>query len=165
MPWIEPIIDRTNQDVESLKQLMSYILQFGWETVDQDTRVTWLGQHKGAFNVSDINRIQSNILYVRDMLLEVGIIVHIDESNPTWNVGDYISLSNINILRNNVIMLSDAWHTYNFSPTIDYSIIFDYDDANDIELNLLHMKLILDLWAINIKPSCGTFNCGQDTIL
>lgn len=165
MPWITPIVDRTSQDVESLKRLMNYINQLGWSNVDQSTRDSWLSAQKGALNANDLNRIDENIKYVKDSLSVVGIDVDIDTSNPNWTTGAYVLLENITIIRDNINALKTAWYVWQSTPSVNYTLSLDYNDANSLELNLLAMKEIFDLWGINIRPICGNINCGQGIIL
>lgn len=191
MAWINPIYDRTLNDVNSLKNLARVIATVGWDNVTQEQRNQWLigsamllsasdgylltsdgdnlvvgdGIIKGAINIGDLNRIQNNIRFLRDWLAsDYGFSITIDDSNPTWNRQDLPFLSNINRIRDNVVALVDSTYKFPTTPTIDYNNPVNWDDANDIEKNLYDLYVILT----NIPLSyvyCGTFSCGQDVIL
>ncbi|NTW90516.1 MAG: hypothetical protein HGA35_01040, partial [Erysipelotrichaceae bacterium] len=171
MPWIEPVIDRTQTDVNNLKQLADQINTVGWDSVSSDLRVKWLlgdtgrlyasdfglltvdgdtlristGRIKGAVNRVDLNRIQGNIRFLRDLLFtEHGIVVVIDDSNPTWGRDDLPFISYINRIRDNVNALVNASFKLVTTPTIQYTNPVDYSAMNDIEQNLYDLKSILD---------------------
>jgi hypothetical protein len=165
MAWITPITDRTSTDVDALKQLLDQINLLGWDNVDQSVRDAFLLQNKGALNYSDLNRIEDNVDYVKNALLDVGLDITIDTSNPNWQIGLYIILEQMDIIRNNINLLKASWHVEDGTPDIVYNNPVNFEDINTLEKNLLSMKLIYDLWGINIKPMCGQFNCGQNIIL
>lgn len=166
MAWIQPIFNRTLADVTALKELIGQINAIGWDNLTLTSKTEWLATSKGAFNFSDLNRIEDNIIYMRDQINALGgTPIVIDTSNPVWGVDDIPFLSNINRIRDNVGVLIDAFYILPTTPTIEYNNPLNWDDANDIEKNLQDMYTILQLTGIQFEYYCGTFSCGQDTIL
>lgn len=167
--WITPIYDRTASDVAGLKSLAAEIRSTGWTSVTQAQRDEWLnlgvGITKGALNVIDLNRIQGNVEYVHDTIdTDLGIPIPMEAMHSTWGREDIPFISHINAIRNNIIDLLDGSYTNPSSPTIELNDPMDWDDINDIEQNLHDLKEILDAISDNWH-SCGTYNCGQATIL
>jgi hypothetical protein len=165
MSWIEPIIDRTSEDVKSLKLLMSEIIEVGWDNISQSKKDSWLTLSKGAINAQDLLRIEQNIDYIVQQLGILGISVSIDTSNPNWGLGMYITLSQFNKIRNNVNSIKSAWYSLPTSPILKFTNTVDFNDANDIEKNIFDLKYMLDLLGIQIKPICGKAICGNQLVL
>jgi hypothetical protein len=191
MVWLNPVYDRTLSDVSSLKQLSSEITALGWANTPIQKRVEWMlgetvnlfvvdgklktvdglnlkvgtGRIKGSINPIDLNRIQNNIVFLRDWLAsDYGVNVVINETNPTWNRVTIPLISNVNIIRDNVNGLLNSGYKYMSTPVIRYSNPVNWSDANDIEKCLFDLYTILSQIPLSWK-NCGTFNCGQGVIL
>lgn len=169
MAWITPIYDRTQQDVDSLKQLASNIKAVGWDNATLSQKTAWLnvssGITKGALNAIDLNRIQGNTTFLRDLLSDdYGIRLVIDESNPIWTVTMTPFQSNIDRIRSNVIKIVENSYKYPDTPDVEYNHPVTWDDVNDIERNLADLYEIL-LEIAKYWIHCGQFNCGQGVIL
>lgn len=165
MAWINPIFDRTKEDVDYLKSLMVTIQTTGWGNVSQSVRDEWLAQNKGAINYTDLNRIEENIEFIVSELENVGISIAIDRSNPTWTLGAYLLIDNINRIRNNLNLIINGWYSLPSTPTIKYSNPMNYLDANDLERVLYDLKVIWDLYGIQVRPICGKAVCGTHLVL
>jgi len=167
MSWIEPIVDRTQSDVDRLIQLSIKINSLGWANVSPEDRVEWLigsdGNIKGAINDSDLNRMECNTKFLVDKLrTEFGITIDIDESNPLWNKTIIPLLSNINRIRDNVVATVGGSYPITGTPTIEYNNPLNWDDANDIERNLYDLYNTL-LGIELIWRYSGTFESGDDS--
>lgn len=66
--FITPIYDRTEEDVITLRRL----LDKGYKNFTDEEKELWNQSLKGAFNISDINRIENNI-YILGLCLELNI--------------------------------------------------------------------------------------------
>ena len=66
--WINPVYDRTQEDVEYAKQKIA-------EWIAADTMENSLVVHdlKGCLNVSDLNRIEGNIKYLAEQIVLVNL--------------------------------------------------------------------------------------------
>lgn len=146
--WIEPIYDRTYGHVQSLQS-------------DPDQEVT-----KGAWNAEDLNRIEKNIAYCAEWMLENKIVrippnVNVYENDywkkdmiPTKADIDRI-LANLRVLvessKRNPAIAPELPNIYYGATQINYVL------ANQIEfaLELMHNqpKLPLEYWDLEIE--CG----------
>lgn len=146
MAWITPIIDRTSVDV-----------QFAFDNQNDASDL------KGAWNISDINRVINNIEYLKTLLNSYGYFPSITTMTPfTESSLPYISTV-MNVIRTNVINITNSFYKLN-NPNIRFGAIFDYTDANNLEINL---KLTNDLLEsmIELFKYSGTFYSGEDLIL
>lgn len=126
MSWITPIIDRTQTDVDYAK-------------ANQNSS----SDLKGAWNISDVNRIIDNTIYLRDILKNYNYDVGFDnQSHVTESDFPYI-LSFMKILKDNVNSVVNCFYKYN-NPTINYSNTFNFNDANNIEINLNITNTLLE---------------------
>lgn len=142
MAFITPIVDRTAEDV-------LYAMQNQNSTSNL----------KGAWNISDVNRIIQNVNHLKTLLESEGYsITIIPQSNFVMADLPYVN-SKIDILRNNVNAIVNAFHKLN-NPSIRYGNILDYTDANTLELNLQITNNLLE-GLISSYRYCGTFICGQ----
>ena len=58
------IYDRTQEDVDRVKELKRRILNNGWNTLSAAEKTEYLAGMKGAYNASDLNRVGQAISYV-----------------------------------------------------------------------------------------------------
>lgn len=146
MSWSTPIIDRTYDDV-------LYAIANQTATIDL----------KGAWNVSDANRLIDNIEYLKLRLNDYQIYPVITPMSYFIQSELPYSSTRISTLKNNIINLVNSYYKMNH-PVIRMGRILDYTDANAMELNL---KLTNDLFDSMVKlyKYSGTFNSGQSIVL
>lgn len=118
---------------------------------------------KGHFNVSDVNRIESNCAYLAGQLNGYGYSVSI-QAKTDWTMQDIPYQSEIDRIRDNVNMLIDAYHKLQGSPDIRYWDSLNWQDANSLERNIKNIDTLL-LRMISGFRYCGTFFSGQEVIL
>lgn len=146
MSWSTPIVDRTYADV-------LYAINNQTATIDL----------KGAWNISDANRLIDNIEYLKGQLNGYNVYPVITPITPfVQSELPYASLK-ITTLRTNIINLVNSYYKMGH-PLIRMGRILDYTDANAMELNL---KLTNDLFESMVKlyKYSGTFNSGQSIVL
>lgn len=146
MAWITPIIDRTLSDVQ-------------YAIANQND----VSNLKGAFNIYDIDRIINNVEHLKILLNEYGYFPVITPL-PSLSEGDLPYLSTvIDVLRTNVENVVESFYQLN-NPTIRYGNVFDYNDANSLEINL---KITNDLFASMIASIkyAGTFYAGEVDVI
>jgi hypothetical protein len=165
MSWITPIIDRSLDDVKNLKLLMTSINEQGWDNVSSEIKSQWFSNSKGCINSADLNRIENNIDYIVQQLGIMGVTVVIDTSNPVWNLGSDITLTQFNKIRDNLNAVKNAWYTLPTTPVLKYTFTVDYNDANAIEQMTADFKYLLDLVFIQVRPICGKAICGNQSVL
>ena len=71
--WIEPVVDRTKEDVEKASRLFVS----GWGAMNDSEKRVWISGLKGALNTSDLERISNNVQVLADKLhleLELSLI-------------------------------------------------------------------------------------------
>ena len=146
MAWITPIIDRTQQDV-----LYALANQNSTDNL------------KGAWNISDVNRIINNIDYLNTKLLEQNYTSGVStQNNFVMTDLPYVN-SKIDIIRNNVNKIVDCFYKMN-NPNIRYGTVFDYNDANTLEINLKITNDLLESLIALFKYS-GTFYSGTGLLI
>ena len=146
MAWSTPIIDRTLEDVEFAKANQNYTTTL-----------------KGAWNVSDINRVINNTKHLSDLLNANGYPNTI-KSQGTFVVTDLPYVNSVmDVVRSNVQAVVNCYYKSG-NPTIKYGNTFDYNDANALEINLdITNKLLTSM--IDAYKYCGTTVCGETDVL
>lgn len=149
MTWIEPVFDRTQEDVEyALKQLAEWRATGETNTFDL----------KGCLNVSDINRIENNIAYLATNLSSLYYF-----STPvtkTWEQTQIPTSDDVDRILNNVRELNEAFYQSPESPPVPDGL-FTISQVNDLEENLYQLKTMLDNMISSFKQS-GAFECGEE---
>nr|DAL65803.1 MAG TPA_asm: hypothetical protein [Caudoviricetes sp.] len=142
--WINPIYDRTQSDVNEIKN----------NPLSSNT--------KGAFNCSDLNRIENNTIYVANLFAQVyGFSLNL-QTKTNWSIEDIPTIKEINRIRNNVLKISREIFIENFQ-NIEFSKTINYVKANALEYNLLLIKNTLENYRDNGIPIVG--NVGLDSSL
>lgn len=142
--WTTPVYDRTLSDVMEVKN----------NPLSSNT--------KGAFNCSDLNRIENNIEYVANLFEQLYKFNPVTETKTNWNITDIPTLTQINRIRNNIIHLKqtidiDGWENIEFTKTMNY------ERLNIIEKNLLLIKEKLEYFQEHGTPIIG--NNVLDSVL
>ena len=123
------ITDRTAQDVERWR----YLHTKGWDAMSEAEREEWQTSLKGAYNYTDMNRVESAVQFIADRFLDLGYYVA-PEVKMIWSVSDHPTkadmdryFANIALLRSILTVLP----TTPKAPTTEKKL--DYQVANDIE--------------------------------
>lgn len=153
--WIEPIIDRTIEDVNEAKRQIKL-----WknEYLKGNSMVTY--ELKGCLNVSDINRIEGNIRYLAETLSSLSYPVGV--YTKAWDISSVPTQSDIDRVILNINNLIRGFYQRDVAdlPTS----ISTYSDLNAIEDNLKGLKDMLDDMTNCFRVS-GTFNSGTRNIV
>jgi hypothetical protein len=145
--WIEPIFDRTIEDVN---HAMAKIEEW------KQTGTTDVVDLKGCLNVSDFNRIDGNIQYLKERLIPLYYFPSI--KHVVWDGDDLPTQQDITLLLNSLSNTITAYFKPNNAPAVP-STMLTYTQINDIEQNLYLLKKMLDNMVASFRE-CGTFNCG-----
>lgn len=165
MAWQSPIIDRTLADIDALLAKLSLVNTLGWSNLSAEQKADWLSDHKGAFNSSDNDRLIANITYLNDLLIsDFGIDAGISPMTGGLGKDVYYTLSNFDTIRANINKLTSASYKYATTPNVNFSTTVNYQIMNDLEKILVDLKEILEKIPIGFVY-CGSFSCGQSTIL
>ena len=190
MAWITPITDRTLLEVNELIAVRTKIQATGMASLTVAELVLWwgneslylygvddplytsdllallsiessdIGEVRGALNIIDLNRIEDNIIYLRDQLLSNGYGSIITPRASAWVMEDipYI-VEEINRIRANVRNLVGMLPV-GTTPVITDSDYLNYVQLNDLELSLKTLYDDFALMILNYNP-CGTLVCGE----
>ena len=142
--WITPIYDRTLSDVTEVKN----------NPLSSNT--------KGAFNCSDLNRIENNTIYVANLFEEVyGFSLNL-VTKTNWSIEDIPTINEINRIRNNILRISQEISIEDFQ-SIEFSKTMNYMKANALEYDLYLIKNLLENYRDNGIPIVGSI--GLDSSL
>lgn len=160
--------------------------------VEEDKLVVKIGvvyDLKGCVNTLDLNRIEGNVAYLSEKLLEMiypsnlfverveqwdengqPIIETIRESHlapdivtKEWNKGDLPTENDVNRIISNVRSLIDGFYQPSNAPTLPSSLL-SYGDVNSIERNIDLIKYLLDCM-VNSFNKVGASKSGATMIL
>ena len=116
---------------------------------------------KGALNVSDLNRIESNTLWLHQQLESYDYHSGITVTKTNWVNTDFIYLVDIDRIRQNIIDIVACYNTFSTTPVLTTGgQPLTYLHINDIEKVLFDLDVLLDLM-IQKFVYCGTFTCGD----
>ena len=128
-PNLDPLItDRTSQDVAQRTQ-------------------------KGFYNVSDIQRINSYIEYLSDVL---GLNLTVTDVS----LGQALTRAQMDAILNNINAIRAAWYVANDTPQTPIAVNWDYVKANNIEKILKVLDEFYQSVQID-KLYSGTFRAGN----
>lgn len=142
--WISSVHNRTQADVEHAIAL----LKAGNN----------LSDHKGCFNVSDINRIENNSRYIADRLNVLKYTNTIE--TKVWDMYGVPNVTEITRLINNVAKIISAYYKPADAPNLPNTLL-TFEQVNALEKNLYLIKHLIDDEE-NQYRHCGTFNCGEE---
>lgn len=154
--WIEPVYDRTYEDVTFAKaQIQIWIAQ----QMSNDFPYTY--NLKGCLNLSDINRIEGNIKYISDRLDEY--YYSPGTECKIWENSGLPTERDVRRILNNVQLIIDAYRHPAGAPNVPGGMS-RYNDINDIEKILFGVKQLLDRMVRGFQIS-GTVNSGTRRML
>ena len=105
------ITDRTQTDVDRHAELKAK----GWQGMTDDEKSEWETSLKGAYNYTDMNRVESAVEYVSNRLTEAGYVVTpIVKKN--WNRTDKPTLSDLQRYMKNIADIRAALATFSTTP-------------------------------------------------
>lgn len=128
------IFDRTKADAARVRDLTQKIRD-GSATAAEKTE--WLtGQMKGAWNTTDLDRIESWTTYLRDLLAQHGYTAKVVVKSTGWSETDIPRQSDIDRIRGNVDALQSGFVSLPDWREIVYDDLIDIDRANALEWDL-----------------------------
>ena len=117
------------------------------------------------YNYSDLNRVENNIDYVYHELILLGYSPILSSINTTRTKSSIDYFDDINRIESNIKALADSsydplgWLTPEMDWVSAYKV-FDYNDANRLESNLVNLKAMCENITDEIRY-CGTFYSGD----
>ena len=122
--WQEPVTDRTREDVEHARQLLS----LGWKDMNDAQRGEYLAGMKGCLNREDLERIENNIQILLDVL-EIGA------ESSVGNVPDIPDTDYFARMRDTVGAIREAYCIHETTPPVPelpYNTGLKYNDIERI---------------------------------
>jgi len=150
--WIEPIFNREWWEAELIRL---------------DPRNS---NNRGSYNDTDLNRVENNTMWIRDLLssvLGVDLSSMVIKTNwimydPSTETGDIPTLIDIERIRTNIETLQSFLSAIDFENII-HDNTMNVEKANILEKNLYLMEQnLINTYARFYK--CGTFLCGQNLL-
>lgn len=161
------VYDRTSEDVAEVRRLLA---KFDPETGDGLTaaeQAKWDAGLKGAYNFTDLNRVESAVKLLAAALTSAGYPVEVTpvlkgskSEDREWQEGDIVRRPQWTTYLDNVQRLRDAYYT--LAETGELPAPGDklkYTGANTIEKVLADIDLLLDGMK-SIYRRAGTFTAG-----
>ena len=153
------VVDRTPADVEYWRSLQ----QKGYAAMTDEEKSLWSsGTMKGAYNISDLNRVGTALNYLRETLAGAG---QIDRNSfvakTNWALTDIPTTRDLSNYLTYVEQVRSATKHFAETPLtpVDTGTL-NYSSANDIEKILIASEYILH----NIQNAWFFFNdlyCGE----
>lgn len=154
--WVEPIFDRTQEDVEfAIKKIAE------WVAADISGRPIVTYNLKGCLNMADINRIEDNIKYLSEKLSEYGYSSYLVAKK--WSMSDMPTAKDITRITSNVNELIASYYKPIGAVEVSASML-NYTEINTLEKNLYLIQRLLDSMVRSFKLS-GDFNSGGSMFL
>lgn len=129
------ITDRTQADVDRYAELQAK----GWHGMTDEEKFEWETSLKGAYNHTDMNRVESAVEYVANRLTEAGYVV-LPVVKKDWTGNDKPTLDDIKRYMKNISDIRAALTTFVTTPeapTTEKRLT--YQMANDIEQILINV--------------------------
>ena len=126
------ITDRTKADVE----LVSALAAKGWNMTEEEL-LRWLSGMKGAYNYTDLNRVEKAVQYVSNRFKQAGFDIVLD-TKTDWTYTDFPELAQMERYLENGRRLRQALPMAANVPQVPANMNkLTYEDANNIEKILL----------------------------
>jgi hypothetical protein len=93
---------------------------------------------KGYYNYIDLNRIEQDCDYL-------AVLFGVTITTKEWTRTDFPTLSEMNRIKNNIVAVRNAYHTYVNTPATPDTPYNTYLKANDIEKILNDIKALYDV--------------------
>lgn len=163
MSWIEPIFDRTSQDVINVKALIRVIQSDGWDSLTEEDKNTFLGELRGTFSSTTFNRIIENTYSLKEYLLSCGYKPEgLNDVPIGWTDSDIIDIYTLVWVVDNIQLLIECFYEVEDQLPTDL-LVLDFEKVNAIE----KVEWDIKYWLDKIKEHklyCGQPSCGQTVI-
>ncbi len=134
------VTDRTAADVYRWKELKKK----GWQAMTDDEKTEWLSAHKGAYNYTDMNRVEGAVEYVSRRLTDAGYVFE-PVVKTDWKMSDLPTKEDMDRYFGNVLKIGSFFKAFPSTPqgaTTHFNLT--YDTANNIEQILLDVGILIE---------------------
>ena len=133
------ITDRTGQDVDRVK----FLAEKAWQDMTDQERAEWLSPMKGAYNYTDLNRVEEAMAYVAGRLNEYTYL-SFQPFARSWSADEIPNENDLASYLGNVAELRRAISVWASTPDAPSSISgFGVTEANALEQILVDVDLVL----------------------
>ena len=146
------ITDRTQADVERVAYLTGKVSA---ETATAAEQTEWASDLKGAYNVSDLNRVGASVAYVAGRLTGYGYAVSVDPRQD-WQMTDIPTPESMTAYLADVAALRAALTVSADTPEVPEDMErLTWQEANDIE------KILVDVDELLTRMTAAWFYSGE----
>ena len=133
------ITDRTQRDVDRVEELAKK----GWAAMTEQERAEWLGELKGAYNASDMNRVGEAVAYVAGRLTDCGYAAPVSPKTD-WTVEDEPATGQMASYLADISTIRGALAVLPSTPSTPADMDgLTHQEANDIEQILLDVDALI----------------------
>lgn len=133
------ITDRTEQDVDRVEVLAAK----AWQDMTEEEHAEWLSPMRGAYNYTDLNRVEEAVAYVAGRLVEFGYLRPAPELR-VWSAEDIPTESDLFRYFGKVSTLREAITVWESTPNAPGSVVgFGANEANALEQILIDVDVVL----------------------
>lgn len=149
------ITDRTAADAQRVREIAAKV-QRGTASADEAEEYL-SGAMRGAYNVSDFNRVTEACEYLADRLGRSGYTVQLRRRGQRWSMGQIPNTAELDDYLANVRAIRAAFNMSASAPRVPDSLVpVSADRANDLERVLQLVSRLLGLVAASYRR-CGQF--------
>lgn len=146
------ITDRTAADVFRWKELRDK----GWPNMTSTEQSEWMGEMKGRYSYTDMNRVETAVKSLSEKMLTLGYLTTAPTTKTDWNRWSVPTLSDMQRYLGNIATLRGAIDVYSDTPeSPGVNQRMNYTVANNIE------KILLDIGYILTAIPQGWFYAGD----
>ena len=150
------ITDRTQADVDRVLALSAK----GWASMTAAEQAEWSAGLRGAYNASDLNRVQEAMEYLAGVIASYGYAVSL-QVTPTWSDSDIPTEAQMTAYLSNLAALRGVLAVLPTTPATPESMeLLTYVEANSIEQILVDINQLLENMAASWFYS-GEVYCGE----
>lgn len=129
--WIEPVTDRTQEDVEHAAELIA----IAWDDMTAEQQEEYISGLKGCMNRNDFERIENNIQILLDVL-------EIDSTSYVGEVPEFPTQEYFSKMQSNVAAIRSGYLIHTDTPEVPALPFNTWQKINDIE------KILADVYEI-----------------
>lgn len=134
------ITDRTQADVSRYLYLKSK--NFSGMTAEE--QMEWMSDMKGAYNFTDLSRVDGAVEYLVERLREHGYFIRDVNTYRLWDMQHVPSRSDMEQYLNNIRIIRNAFAVADTTPSVPEDMAnFTYMEANAIEQILLDVDYLI----------------------
>lgn len=134
------ITDRTEEDVNRVKAMLAK----GWANLTEAEQTEWNAGMKGAYNYTDLNRVEMAVSYLKDYLAQYGYVAGIGPLR-TWTEKDVPTVSDMQRYLDNVRIIRSVLNVFPSTPQVPASMEnFTFTKANQLERILQDVESLVN---------------------